>query len=262
MTLPIPAGLVAVALGLLTGCGESGQQDSMVATSSDRVKTAGPPGLTRKPRPALERGCRSVRERSREQAVRRRVICPPLTPAVAPLRLELACGARVCAKLADGYQVGVWSSGVEHDELGAHWSFARGSPAALRWYLQGGAPRYRPLSTTHTMLAGTRVTVYRMPRRAQAFYAGHVVLSWRTGADEFHLTMHGWSNEPDMRLMAEALIRESRAGTKGQPSRGRPEGGARGGNGTFPIRMKRRHDARSGGDGQSRRSQAQASAAS
>jgi len=164
--------------------------------------------LTAKPNPLLLRTCAVLERRARAQGVRRRVHCPPLIPSARPLEIELAGGLSRYRRFAAGYQVGLWAPGLEADDLGGHWSFAGGRPEAFTPYLRRSAPSLRPSSTTHAVLAGRRVTIYRMPRRASAFYAGHVVVQWRHGRDAYNVTAHGWRNEPAARLMAAALIRK------------------------------------------------------
>jgi hypothetical protein len=170
---------------------------------------AGPPQelLTAKPNRLLNETCARLEQRARAEGVRRRVYCPPLVPAARPLKIELAGGLRTYRQFAEGYQVGVWSPSPTVQRLGAHWSFAGGRPEAFEPFLHGTAPRFAPSATTHATIAGRRVTIYRMPKRASAFYAGHVVVQWRYGPNAYNVTAHGWKNERAVRRMAAALIR-------------------------------------------------------
>ena len=56
--------------------------------------------------------------------------------------------------------------------------------------------------------------MYRIPPETEggpSFYSGHVVVEWQQGQTTFHLTMHGHEHEPEMRLMAAALIEQVKA---------------------------------------------------
>jgi hypothetical protein len=62
---------------------------------------------------------------------------------------------------------------------------------------------------TVVSLQGERVQACRVPAfdAGGGYYGGHIAYAWQRGQVVYHLTIHGYANEPRLRLMMAALIR-------------------------------------------------------
>lgn len=56
----------------------------------------------------------------------------------------------------------------------------------------------RPSRTRRTTIDGIEATVFYMPKRAQAFYAGHVALEWQTQGTTFQARGSGSTGGPGL----------------------------------------------------------------
>jgi hypothetical protein len=61
-------------------------------------------------------------------------------------------------------------------------------------------------------LEGERVQACWVPAHdaGGGYYGGHVAYAWQRGPVVYHVTIHGYANEPRLRLMVAALIRRER----------------------------------------------------
>jgi hypothetical protein len=61
-------------------------------------------------------------------------------------------------------------------------------------------------------LEGERVQACWVPAHdaGGGYYGGHVAYAWQCGPVVYHVTIHGYANEPRLRLMVAALIRRER----------------------------------------------------
>jgi hypothetical protein len=150
--------------------------------------------------------CRALAARARAQGVELTVYCPPVVPDVRPIRLELACGVDVCARLSGGYLMAFWAP-IARDarKWGGHWTVGAGRPDTMRHWAPTAA-----LRTKHVRIAGRPVTLDLVSPTRPAFYAGHVVATWRQAGLSFQLTVHGFRWESRLRVMTAALIDEVR----------------------------------------------------
>lgn len=94
---------------------------------------------------------------------------------------------------------------------GGHWTVAaaRGRTNQRLLVLQLHPPNATSPSTCRlTMLDGELVTACLVPAYEQGggYYGGHVAYAWRHLNVVYHVTIHGYANEPRVRLMMAALI--------------------------------------------------------
>ncbi len=119
-----------------------------------------------------------------------------------------------------------WIAGAPVDANGGHWT------VSVAW---GPIGRRILHKTLHAIggwygsdlrsacavvgLEGERVQVQacRVPAHdaGGGYYGGHVAYAWRRGPVVYHVTIHGYANEPRLRLMVAALIQRE----KGRSSR-------------------------------------------
>jgi hypothetical protein len=107
-----------------------------------------------------------------------------------------------------------WIGGAPVDTNGGHWTVAvawgsNGRPvlhktphAIAGWH--GSHPRS---ACTVVRLEGERVQACRIPAydAGGGYYGGHIAYAWH-GPVVYHVTIHGYANEPRLRLMMGVLI--------------------------------------------------------
>jgi hypothetical protein len=147
--------------------------------------------------------------------------CPPLIPVG---RLKVAGPYQ---KRWEGYRdldLGSaslnWIGGAPVETNGGHWTVSVAWGPTGRRVLHrtlhaiGGWWGPHPRSACAVVgLEGERVQACRVPAHevGGGYYGGHVAYAWQRGAVVYHVTIHGYANEPRLRLMMAALIhREKR----------------------------------------------------
>lgn len=202
--------------GLIASC--VGSSETRSHAELDRL------GLTRSLPAKLTDACRRIQRR-----VDIAVYCPPVVPEshppppqieqAGPLGIGFSHG-RVTRWTRDYYEANVQSgSWLDHASDG-HWIFAAGSPRLVgrrinALPLQGpptGMVASAVLTSRNVRIAGLMASVKRMARYPQGgINGGHVLVTWKVGATDYLVSIHGFQNEPRAVAMAEGLINEIRS---------------------------------------------------
>jgi hypothetical protein len=167
-------------------------------------------GLTRRLPDAYVAGCARIRSHAGADP------CPPLIPVgrlnVAGPHAKRWEGSRtIDLASASLGRIG----GAPVDSNGGHWtvSVAWGPNGRRILHRQlhaiGGWWGPHPRSACIVVgLEGERVQACRVPAYevGGGYYGGHIAYAWRRGQVVYHLTIHGYANEPRLRLMMAALI--------------------------------------------------------
>lgn len=163
---------------------------------------AGEPKLG--PQTALVRAaCRDVARLAADQGATLTVYCPPLVPYAPGVRREYAGSiGGGTAKIAPGYLISFASRSRFGPRWGGHWTLDVGRPATVRRLRQPFPQNPQEL----IRIRNRDVGVYRIDQELRSFYAGHVVYAWQERALRFHLTVHGFEWEPQLRQMTAALM--------------------------------------------------------
>jgi hypothetical protein len=102
--------------------------------------------------------------------------------------------------------------GAPVDTNGGHWTISVAWSASGRQLLDSqlhAIGRPRPTSPcTAASLEGERVGACRVLAydAGGGYYGGHIAYAWQRGRLVYHITIHGFANEPRLRLMMAALI--------------------------------------------------------
>jgi hypothetical protein len=206
--------LVCVAL-LLAACTSPSARPSdgggptPPTTTHGRAETELDLQLTRQ----LPRQYRQACARLRGHRLLRADACPPLVP-----KGDLDIGYQGSPKgWPRTYQLDLASgslnriSGRPVETNGGHWTVAaaRGRANQRLLALQLRPPNATQPSTCQlVMLQRQPVTACRVPPYEQGggYYGGHVAYAWQHRDVAYHVTIHGYANEPRVRLMMAALI--------------------------------------------------------
>jgi hypothetical protein len=146
--------------------------------------------------------------------------CPPLTPqgrlAVTGPHQKRWEGYR---ELDLGSASLTWIAGAPVDSDGGHWTLA------VAWGPNGRLLLHKQLhaigvwygsnlrsACTVVSLEGERVQACRVPAfdAGGGYYGGHVAYAWQRGQVVYHVTIHGYANEPRLRLIMAALIQREK----------------------------------------------------
>ncbi len=221
-------GASLLAIAATVGCGGVRTQPMRFRLPAGFVRVAEAHGLTVRLPAGITGACDRLVQWNRLEHVDRAVVCPPLVP-IGPLTQPPMPGGEGEAAEHDvrqGYGVQAFSASLRHAN-GGHWSFAAGTPAALKLNLnppppevppgQPPASQVTPLSRAALRLVGLQATVYRMPSFEQGggIYGGHVVIAWTFAGVAYQVSVHGYNNANKARLMAEAWIRKIHAVASG-----------------------------------------------
>ena len=179
--------------GLIASCG--GSSETRSHAELDRL------GLTRSLPAKLTDACRRIQRR-----VDIAVYCPPVVPESHPPPPQIE-------------QAGPLGIGFSHGRV-TRWIFAAGSPRLVgrrinALPLQGpptGMVASAVLTSRNVRIAGLMASVKRMARYPQGgINGGHVLVTWKVGATDYLVSIHGFQNEPRAVAMAEGLINEIRS---------------------------------------------------
>jgi hypothetical protein len=143
--------------------------------------------------------------------------CPPLVPNGA---LQVRAAGPIAP--SDGYErsyvLDLASSSLDAihgravDTNGGHWtvSAARG-PTARKVLAQQlhAALGTRPARCRRLRLADERVEACRVPSADGGYYSGHIAYAWEHRGVIYHITIHGYAEEPRVALMMAALIKQA-----------------------------------------------------
>lgn len=143
--------------------------------------------------------------------------CPPLVPdgalqvrAAGPIAASDGYARSYILDLASGSLDTIHGKAV--DTNGGHWtvSAARG-PTARNVLAQQlhAALGTRPARCRQLRLADERVEACRVPSADGGYYSGHIAYAWEHRGVIYHITIHGYAEEPRVALMMAALIKRA-----------------------------------------------------
>jgi len=162
------------------------------------------------PAPAVVRGaCSWIAQAAKRQGSRWRTVCPVKVPRSLSTSVRYAAGVSGMTDLTSGYLIrGVSPDSSSRSLHNGEWTFASGDPAAVQGVLLAPADvngrSYARYRTTTTVVAGMRVTGYRMaPGTAQL--AGHVVVSWRLRGQAFQVGVARWRSDRQAYALATGM---------------------------------------------------------
>ena len=157
-------------------------------------------GLTRRLPPEYVDACVTIQ---REMHVNP---CPPLVPDGAML-LHGAWDDSLDVQMSTALNS---INGHEVDANGGHWTLGVGTtPGAHKGMADElhAAGAKAPSKCRFLELEGQRVEACQVPPYPEGgYYGGHIAYAWRRGDVVYHVTLHGYANEPRLRLMMAALI--------------------------------------------------------
>ena len=155
------------------------------------------------PQTALVRAaCRDVARLASDQRAALTVYCPPLVPYAPGIRREYAGSIGGGEEIAPGYGISFASRSRFGPRWGGHWTLDVGRPATVRRLRQPFPQHPEEL----IRIRNRDVGVYRIAQELRSFYAGHVVYAWQERGLRFHLTIHGFDWESQLREMTAALM--------------------------------------------------------
>lgn len=146
--------------------------------------------------------CGEVARLAADQGATLTVYCPPLVPYAPGIRREYAGSIGGGEKIAPGYLISFGSRSRFGPRWGGHWTLDVGRPATVRRLRQPFPQRPEELIRVRNRDVG----VYRIAQELRSFYAGHVVYVWQERGVRFHLTIHGFDWEPQLREMTAAMM--------------------------------------------------------
>jgi hypothetical protein len=112
-----------------------------------------------------------------------------------------------------------WIGGAPVDANGGHWT------VSVAWGPNGRQLLHKQLHAIGVWygsnlrsacmvisLEGERVQACRVPAydAGGGYYGGHIAYAWRRGRVVYHVTIHGYANEPRLRLIMAALIQREK----------------------------------------------------
>jgi hypothetical protein len=138
--------------------------------------------------------------------------CPPLVPQGA-IKIEFQGSPRGWPR---SYQLDLASRSLSSiggrpvESAGGHWTVAaaRGRTDQRLLALTLRPSARRPSTCRLTNLEGEPVTACRVPpyEEGGGYYGGHIAYEWKHEDVVYHITIHGYANEPRVSLMMAALI--------------------------------------------------------
>lgn len=194
---------------LMLVCGESPGQAARGQTS-----TSVPPQTVVLPTTAQEAAFALTRRLPREYAeacveiLRETQVnpCPPLVPEGA---MEIQGGGDSLDVMS-----GVLGTidGHEIDAHGGHWTIwvvnTKGGRQALADHMHAAGAK-TPSQCRVFKIEGQRVEACRVPPYPEGgYYGNHIAYGWRRGDVAYNITMHNHANEPRLRLMVAAWLRQ------------------------------------------------------
>jgi hypothetical protein len=117
-----------------------------------------------------------------------------------------------------------WIAGAPVDSYGGHWTLAVAwGPNGRRllhkqlhaigvWYGSNLRSACTVISLEGERVQACRVQACRVPAydAGGGYYGGHVAYAWQRGQVVYHVTIHGYANEPRLRLIMAALIQREK----------------------------------------------------
>jgi hypothetical protein len=171
------------------------------------------------PAPAVVKGaCSWIAQAAKRQGSSWRTVCPPKVPRSFSTSVRYVGGVSSLTDLGSGYLIrGVSPDASSRSLHNGEWTFASGDPAAVGAVLLAptdvNGRSYARYRSTTMVLAGTRVTVYRMAP-GTATLSGYVVVLWTSHGQAYQVGVARWrSDRQSFALatgMAAATIRSLR----------------------------------------------------